>query len=77
MQAGATVIPDSRNHKHIVVLAQAQRLLENSLRLPVGCLLPPADVDDVRPFLHGLLDGSGKIELREAAFVKVPEDGNY
>ena len=77
MQAGAAVIPDSCNNKHIVVLAQAQRPLENALRLPVGCLLPPADVDDVGPFLHGLLDGSGKIELGEAAFVKVPEDGSY
>jgi hypothetical protein len=35
-------------------------------------LLPPADVDDVG-LLHGLLDGSSKIELREVAFVKVPE----
>jgi hypothetical protein len=77
MQAGATVIPDSRNYKHIVVLAQAQRLLEDALRLPVGCLLSPADVDDVRSFLHALLDGSGKIKLRDAAVVKVTEDGNY
>ena len=77
MQAGAAVIPGSCNHEHVVVLAQAQRPLENVLGLPVGCLLPPADVDDLGPFLHGLLDGSGKIELREAAFVKVPEDGSY
>ena len=77
MQAGAAVIPDSCNHEHIVVLAQAQRPLQNVLGLPVGCLLPPADVDDVGPFLHGLLDGSGKIELRESAFAKIPEDGSY
>ena len=77
MQAGAAVIPDSCNNKHIVVLAQLQRPLEHALRLPFGCLLPAADVDDVGAFLHGLFDGSGKIKLREMPFVKVPEDGSY
>ena len=77
MQAGAAVIPDSCNNKHIVVLAQAQRPREHALRLPFWRLLPPADVDDVSSLLHGLLDGSSKIELGEAAFVKVPEDGSY
>src|SRR5271165_1019047 len=73
--AGAAVIPDSCNNKHIVVLAQPQRPPQHALRLPFWRLLPPADVDDVGSLLHGLLDGPSEIELGEVAFVKVLEDG--
>ncbi len=77
MQAGAAVVARSRDDKYVVLIAQPQSALQRGVCLAVWGPLAPADVDDMGAFLYCLLDGSGKIELREAAFVKVPEDGSY
>jgi hypothetical protein len=63
VQAWTPVIPNRGDNKHTVVLAQLQSALKHRLSRSSRGLLAAAHVNNMSSLLHGLLNGSGQVEL--------------